>query len=78
MAEQDDVPRLFYLWRNEERIADGVQWPDGAVSVRWTVPELATETWASFDDPAAAAVHDEAVMVVWRRQDSYVDPAEPA
>lgn len=70
----DGIPGLFYL-RTEpggNLTADGVQWPDGSVTVRWLTG--ATDQWASFDDPAAAIVHTSDATVVWRRSDIYAQP----
>lgn len=72
-----EIPRLFYL-RSEpagEQLADGVQWPDGTVTVNWT-GSTDTAQWTSFADPAAAIVHTERVTVVWRLQDTYATPRQ--
>ncbi|WP_367128310.1 hypothetical protein [Saccharothrix sp. HUAS TT1] len=74
----DEIPRLFVLHADGldgEKVADGVQWPDGTISVRRLNP-AATESWTDWEDPAAAEVHDGTTAVVWRRQDTYTDQQE--
>lgn len=70
-------PALFYLLRGSlaqgEYVADGVQWPDGTISVRRVNPAK-IETWTGWDDPGAAEVHDGTTVVVWYRRDTYVTP----
>lgn len=67
-----EIPRLFYLRRDNDTVANGVQWTDGMVSVHWLDP-AETVNWTSFDDPAAAIVHTDTVTVIWQRQDTYAD-----
>lgn len=70
-----DIPRLFVLRAGGplgDQVADGVQWPDGAINIRRLDPP-ATESWTGWDDPAAAEVHDGTTSVVWRRQETYTD-----
>jgi hypothetical protein len=70
----EEIPRVFQLRAGDqlgEVRAHGVQWPDGSISVRW--PDVITDHWASFDDPAAAIVHNGEATVVWLRQDTYTD-----
>lgn len=74
-ALSEDIPRLF-MFRSGgvlgPQTADGVQWPDGAISVRRFDPPV-TESWTGWEDPAAIEVHDGTTAVVWRRQDIYSD-----
>lgn len=77
MADED-IPRLFTLRAGEQLgqlAANGVQWPDGAVTVYWTddrQPHI--EYWASFEaDVAAVALDVEQLTVVWRRQGTYAE-----
>jgi hypothetical protein len=48
----------------------GVQWPGGAVTIKWTPPDrLATVTSASLEDALAEYDPDGAMGVVWLSED---------
>lgn len=68
-----DNPRLFRLERDLDvsgisgtgHVADGVLWPDGAVTVRWLGNRPSTVQWNSLDDLLAINGHGGATRVVW-------------
>ena len=37
--------RLFHLVHQTTTLAEGVEWSDGTVTVRWRVPRRGTSTW---------------------------------
>ncbi|MGW2495862.1 hypothetical protein ACWCV2_15360 [Streptomyces pseudogriseolus] len=67
------TPRLFHLERDTDvtgvsgtgRVADGVQWPDGTVALRWIGDRPSTVLWGSVDDVAAIHGHGGATRIVW-------------
>lgn len=67
------APRLFHLERDTDvtgvsgtgRVADGVQWPDGTVALRWIGDRPSTVHWGSVDDVAAIHGHGGATRIVW-------------
>ncbi|MFH9413986.1 hypothetical protein [Streptomyces rochei] len=72
-------PRRFHLQRTTDitgvsgtgRVADGVQWPDGTVSIRWTGPMPSTVFWHSLDNALHVHGHGGHTRIVW-------DDPEPA
>ncbi|MFD4394681.1 hypothetical protein [Kitasatospora sp. NPDC058478] len=70
MTEQ---PRLFTLQRDTDitgisgtgTIAHGVQWPDGAVTIRWTGDRPSTVQWTGIDDVIAINGHGGHTRVIW-------------
>jgi hypothetical protein len=66
-------PRLFHLQRHRDvsgvsgigRVADGVEWPDGTVAVRWNGGRPSTVTWDSLDDLLSVSGHGGATEVVF-------------
>lgn len=46
-------------------VADGAQFPDGTVALRWRGPHASTVLWASLDDAIAVHGHNGATRVVW-------------
>lgn len=66
-------PRLFHLQRYRDvsgvsgigRVAEGVQWPDGTVAVRWIGARPSTVTWNSLEDLVAVSGHGGATEVVF-------------
>ncbi|MEU1086370.1 hypothetical protein ACFYPN_22835 [Streptomyces sp. NPDC005576] len=73
------LPRRFHLQRNDDvtgasgtgRVADGVQWPDGTVTVRWRRERASTVNWDCIEDAEAIHGHQGATVIVW-------DDPEPA
>lgn len=67
------VPRLFHLQRDLDvtgvsgggRVADGVLWPDGTVTVRWRGDKPSTAMWGSLADAQAVHGHGGATRVVF-------------
>lgn len=68
-----NTPRRFHLQRDIDitgasgtgRVADGVLWPDGTVSVRWRGPRPSTVTWDRLADAIAVHGHGGATRIVW-------------
>jgi hypothetical protein len=46
-------------------VADGVQWPDGTVTVRWRGDRPSTVHWNHLEDAVAVHGHAGATKVVW-------------
>jgi hypothetical protein len=74
-----EIPRLFQVRTGAgvgDVLGDGVLWPDGTVSVRWSTGAGPTQGWPTL---ASAGVTLElgGHTVVWLRQDTYADP-QPA
>ncbi|WP_442803454.1 hypothetical protein OG411_19200 [Streptomyces pseudogriseolus] len=73
LRAQSTAPRLFHLERDTDvtgvsgtgRVADGVQWPDGTVALRWIGDRPSTTVWGSVDDVAAIHGHGGATRIVW-------------
>jgi|GEM_PF-6394194 len=73
------APRLFALERDTDvsgisgtgRVADGVLWPDGTVTVRWRGQRPSTVNWNSIEDVAAINGHGGATRIV------FAAPADP-
>ncbi len=69
----DIQPRRFHLQRNVDiagmsgtgRVADGVLWPDGTVSVRWRGERPSTVHWGRLADAEAIHGHGGATVIVW-------------
>jgi len=66
-------PRLFSLIRTDDvsgvsgegRVADGVQWPDGTVTVRWRTTTASTVFFSCLADAEAIHGHDGRTVVSW-------------
>ncbi|MFI6909637.1 hypothetical protein ACIBKY_50840 [Nonomuraea sp. NPDC050394] len=60
------ITRRFMLMRHTDVsgvsgtgvVADGVQWPDGTVVIRWRGDRPSTVQWNSIDDAIAVHGHD--------------------
>ncbi|SFD13602.1 hypothetical protein [Streptomyces aidingensis] len=73
------LPRRFHLHRTVDvtgasgtgRVADGVMWPDGTVSIRWRGPRPSTVTWNNLADAEHVHGHGGHTTIVW-------DDPEPA
>ena len=68
----ETAPQPFALHRSDGRapIGLGVQWPGGAVTIKWTPPErLATVTSASLADALAQYDPDGEMSVLWLSED---------
>lgn len=71
-----DDPRRFYLQRHEDltgpsgtgRVADGVLWPDGTVSIRWRGERASTVFWHDLADTEAVHGHGGLTEIVWLDQ----------
>lgn len=69
----DTPPRLFRLLRAVDvtgvsgtgHVADGVQWPDGTVTIRWRGGRPSTVQWASIDDAVAIHGHGGNTLLEW-------------
>jgi hypothetical protein len=67
------VPRLFHLQRSADvtgvsgtgRVADGVLWPDGTVTVRWCGNMPSTAMWGSLDHARTVHGHGGATSIVF-------------
>ncbi len=68
-----DLPHLFHLQRDVDvtgasgtgRVADGVLWPDGAVTLRWRGPRASTVHWDRIEDAEAIHGHGGHTTIVW-------------
>lgn len=68
-----DRPRLFSLARDQDvtgvsgtgRVADGVLWPDGTVTVRWRGTRASTVLWPTLADAEAVHGHGGATRIEW-------------
>ncbi|GAA2192792.1 hypothetical protein [Streptomyces bangladeshensis] len=69
----DEQPRRFHLQRTTDitgvsgtgRVADGVLWPDGTVSIRWRGERPSTVHWGSLADAEAVHGHGGHTRIVW-------------
>jgi hypothetical protein len=69
----DTEPRLFRLQRDTDisgisgtgRVADGVLWPDGTVTIRWRGARPSTVGWNGIEDVEAINGHGGATRIVW-------------
>lgn len=65
--------RTFYLRRREDvtgvsgvgDVAEGCQWRDGTVTVRWYGEHPSTVNWSSIEDAMAIHGHDGRTVVAW-------------
>src|SRR5688572_12719520 len=72
-------PRRFYLDRNTDvtgasgtgRVADGVVWPDGTVTVRWRGEHQSTVFWNNLESAERVHGHGGTTKVV------FVDSGQP-
>lgn len=70
---REDACKRFYLYRHQDLngisgtgiVADGVQWPDGAVTMRWRGARPSTVNWNSIEDAEAIHGHGGATVIVW-------------
>ena len=73
MVDQPRRMRRFVLWRKEDPtgvsgtgiIAQGIQFGDGRVSLRWLSDHASTANFDSIDDVKAIHGHDGATVVDW-------------
>ena len=76
----DIQPRRFHLQRDHDvtgvsgtgRVADGILWSDGTVSIRWTGPMPSTVFWHSLANALHVHGHGGHTRIVWD------DPQPPA
>ncbi|MER5715756.1 hypothetical protein [Streptomyces sp. NPDC002132] len=69
----DIQPRRFHLQRNHDvtgvsgtgRVADGVLWPDGSVSIRWRGDRPSTVFWDDVAHAEAVHGHGGHTRIVW-------------
>lgn len=67
------LPRRFHLWRTRDitgssgtgRVADGVLWPDGTVTIRWRGTRPSTVHWGWLADAEAVHGHGGHARIVW-------------
>lgn len=72
----EEIPRLFVLRRDRDitgvsgpgDVADGVQWADGSVVIRWRA-RPSTAVWDNLDTMLSVHGHDGATRVVWADED---------
>lgn len=75
-VEPSDRPRLFDLQRDHDvsgvsgtgRVANGVLWPDGTVSLRWIGERPSTVHWDRLADAEHVHGHGGATRIVWADQ----------
>ncbi|MFJ7269383.1 hypothetical protein ACIQV3_22525 [Streptomyces sp. NPDC099050] len=68
-----DQPRRFYLLRHQDIsgvsgtgiVANGVLWPDGTASLRWTGERPSTVHWDRIADAEAVHGHGGATEIKW-------------
>ncbi|MFJ5259118.1 hypothetical protein ACIQAC_01405 [Streptomyces sp. NPDC088387] len=75
LAEQSPTakPRLFHLQRDHDvsgvsgtgRVANGVLWPDGTVSLRWIGERPSTVHWDRLADAEHVHGHGGATRILW-------------
>lgn len=73
-------PRRFYLDRNTDvtgasgtgRVADGVLWPDGTVTVRWRGEHQSTVNWGNIESAERVHGHGGATRIVFLDYDEDV------
>lgn len=66
-------PRRFHLQRAIDitgasgtgRVADGIQWPDGTVSIRWRGERPSVVFWGSIDDAEQVHGRGGASRIIW-------------
>lgn len=66
-------PRRFHLQRTVDitgasgtgHVADGIQWPDGTVSIHWRGDRPSTVIWPRIEDAEAVHGHNGATRIVW-------------
>lgn len=66
-------PRRFHLQRTVDvtgasgtgRVADGVQWPDGTVSIRWRGDRPSIVFWGNIENAEHVHGHGGASRIVW-------------
>lgn len=71
------VPRRFHLVRSEDVsgvsgtgiVAEGAQWSDGTVTVRWFGEHSSVVQWRSRDDALAIHGHDGRTRLLWLDQE---------
>lgn len=76
-------PRLFHLQRDRDvsgvsgtgRVANGVLWPDGTVSLRWIGERPSTVTWDRLADAEHVHGHGGATRIVWADEQQAVTRA---
>jgi hypothetical protein len=82
-ARHVPVPRLFHLQRDRDisgvsgigRVADGVLWPDGPVTIRWRGARPSTVHWDALADAEAVHGHGGATRIIWADEEPRVDGA---
>ncbi|MEV8432026.1 hypothetical protein ACWHLZ_27930 [Streptomyces chartreusis] len=83
-VEPSDQPRLFHLQRDHDvsgvsgtgRVANGVLWPDGTVSLRWIGERPSTVHWDRLADAEHVHGHGGATRIVWADEQPTVTRAE--
>lgn len=70
------APRRFVLRRDEDHtgvsgvgdVAEGVQWSDGTVAIRWRGQQASTVVWSSLADADAVHGHGGSTRFMWLDQ----------
>lgn len=78
-------PRVFHLQRDHDvsgvsgtgRVADGVLWPDGTVTIRWRGDRPSTVNWDRLADAEHVHGHQGATRIVWA-DDAAVSSSRPS
>ncbi len=73
LREATGASQRFYLYRHEDKsgisgtgiVADGIRWPDGAVTIRWRGERPSTVNWNSIEDAESVHGHGGATVFVW-------------
>jgi hypothetical protein len=52
-------------------VADGVQWPDGTVTIRWRGEYASLVHWQSIEHVVRIHGHDGATEVIWQENEKY-------
>lgn len=81
--QRAEQPRLFHLQRDRDvsgvsgtgRVADGVLWPDGTVTIRWRGDRPSTVHWDALADAEAVHGHGGATRIVWADEEPSVNGA---
>lgn len=65
-----EVARVFTMLRDEDVsgvgvVADGVEFPDGAVVIRWRGRHQSTVVWPSVEDAIHVHGHDGRTSIHW-------------
>lgn len=79
------APRPFLLIRDIDHtgvsgtgcVAEGCEFTDGSVALRWYGEHASTVLWKTIDDAMAIHGHDGATRIVWLDELAYVAAKQP-